>query len=170
LEELGVDLDGDWDPEKHDQQMAGLYERIEGEAGDDDDSSEDEEEEEEVGSLSALKFETDVNLNQVERPIWENDIDINDIISEAEPEAMASSSSKKKKKKDKKKGKDAEDADTDGGKGVDVDMMDADLVNGEGEGGGDEEWDGTEEMRKRKLDEYMEELYKLEFNDMVCPL
>jgi len=30
-----------------------------------------------------------------------------------------------------------------------------------------EEWDGTDEMRKRKLDEYMEELYKLEFNDIV---
>jgi protein KRI1 len=27
LEELGVDLDADWDPEKHDQQMASLYER-----------------------------------------------------------------------------------------------------------------------------------------------
>jgi protein KRI1 len=29
------------------------------------------------------------------------------------------------------------------------------------------EWDGTEEMRKRVLDQYMEELYELEFNDMV---
>lgn len=31
----------------------------------------------------------------------------------------------------------------------------------------EEEWDGTEEMRKRKLDEYMDELYGLEFNDIV---
>jgi hypothetical protein len=44
--------------------------------------------------------------------------------------------------------------------------MDADLDTSKQEGG--EEWDGSEEMRKRKLDEYMEELYKLEFNDLVC--
>ena len=31
----------------------------------------------------------------------------------------------------------------------------------------DEEWDGTEEMRKRKLAEYMDEVYGLEFNDVV---
>lgn len=31
----------------------------------------------------------------------------------------------------------------------------------------DEEWDGTEEMRKKKLDEYMDELYGMEFNDIV---
>lgn len=31
----------------------------------------------------------------------------------------------------------------------------------------DEEWDGSEEMRKRKLDEYMNELYGMEFNDIV---
>jgi protein KRI1 len=30
------------------------------------------------------------------------------------------------------------------------------------------EWDGTEEMRKHVLDQYMEELYELEFNDMVA--
>ena len=28
----------------------------------------------------------------------------------------------------------------------------------------------AEEMRKKKLDEYMDELYNLEFNDMVCPI
>ncbi|KAJ3525200.1 hypothetical protein NM688_g8440 [Phlebia brevispora] len=31
-----------------------------------------------------------------------------------------------------------------------------------------EEWDGTEEMRKRKLEEYMDEVYGLEFNDIVA--
>ncbi|KAG1878816.1 KRI1-like family C-terminal-domain-containing protein [Suillus subluteus] len=41
--------------------------------------------------------------------------------------------------------------------GVDINTMDAD-VNGT----------GTEEMRKRKLDEYMNEVYELDFNDMVA--
>jgi len=42
--------------------------------------------------------------------------------------------------------------------------MDADVEQPEMD---DEEWDGTEEMRKRKLDEYMDEIYGLDFNDMV---
>jgi len=140
LEELGVDIDADWDPEKHDQQMAGLYEHGETNAKEDTDNSED-------------------DGGEIERPTWEDDIDIGDIIPASEP-----SSSKKKKKKDKKKGKEAEDEQ--GEEGVDVDTMDADLVYGN-DVGADEEWDGTEDMRKRKLDEYMEELYKLEFNDMI---
>jgi protein KRI1 len=32
----------------------------------------------------------------------------------------------------------------------------------------EEEWDGTEEMRKRVLEKYMDEMYDLDFNDMVC--
>jgi len=40
-----------------------------------------------------------------------------------------------------------------------VDRMDADV---------DEGWDGTEEMRKGMLDQYMDEIYGLDFNDMVC--
>ena len=32
----------------------------------------------------------------------------------------------------------------------------------------DEEWDGSEEMRKRKIAEYMDDVYGLEFNDVVC--
>lgn len=51
--------------------------------------------------------------------------------------------------------------------GVDVDAMDADAAPSQSLGFDDEEWDGTEEMRKRKLDEYMNELYGLEFNDIV---
>ncbi|KAG9080925.1 hypothetical protein FRC06_005997 [Ceratobasidium sp. 370] len=31
----------------------------------------------------------------------------------------------------------------------------------------EEEWDGTEEMRKQKLDEHMDQIYDLDFNDMV---
>jgi hypothetical protein len=49
--------------------------------------------------------------------------------------------------------------------GVDIDDMDAD-VTGE-DYGEEEEWDGTEEMRKKKIQEYMDEVYGLDFNDMV---
>lgn len=66
---------------------------------------------------------------------------------------------KKKEKKEKKKKKTGDEG------GVDVDFMDADVDRGEGE---EEEWDGTEEMRKRKLDEYMDEIYGLDFNDLVA--
>lgn len=44
LEEAGVDLDGDWDPEEHDQQMAGLYARQDKSAGSDGDDGDDEDE------------------------------------------------------------------------------------------------------------------------------
>jgi protein KRI1 len=114
-----LDLEGDWDPNAHDQQMAGLY-------GDDSNGDD-------------------------EKPQWDDDIDIADINPEKE------SISKKKKKK--KKAKEADDAD----EGVDVDAMDADVERMDD----DEEWDGTEEMRKRKLNEYMDEIYGLDFNDMV---
>lgn len=83
---------------------------------------------------------------------------------------MEASSSETKTKKKKKKEKKKEKKEKNDGEGVDVEMMDADLQKEGQEGDADadaEEWDGTEEMRKRKLDEYMEELYKLEFNDMV---
>lgn len=92
-----------------------------------------------------------------DKPQWDDDIDIGDIVSEEEQEQV----SKKQKKKKKKKGKEEEE---DGG--VDVDAMDADVEHD----GDDEEWDGTEEMRKRKLDEYMDEIYGLDFNDIVRSL
>jgi protein KRI1 len=41
--------------------------------------------------------------------------------------------------------------------------MDADISRTE-----EEEWDGSEEMRKRKVQEYMDEVYGMDFNDMVC--
>ena len=47
--------------------------------------------------------------------------------------------------------------------GVDVDAMDAEVPQEEDQ----EEWDGTEEMRKRKAQEYMDEVYGMDFNDMV---
>ncbi|THV06167.1 hypothetical protein K435DRAFT_849267 [Dendrothele bispora CBS 962.96] len=120
LQEL--DLDGDWDPEKHDEQMFGLY----GE---------------------------DADYNDDEKPTWDDDIDIGDIVPDENPET-----SSKKEKKKKKKDKDVSQDD-----GVDVDDMDADVQRMDD----DEEWDGTEEMRKRKMEEYMDEIYGLDFNDMV---
>lgn len=93
----------------------------------------------------------DQEFDENEKPVWDDDIDIADIVPDAEERRV----SKKKQKKEKEKEK-SED-------GVDIDDMDADVdkfVN-------DEEWDGTEEMRKRKLDEYMDEIYGLDFNDIV---
>ncbi|KAJ8595431.1 hypothetical protein M405DRAFT_878190 [Rhizopogon salebrosus TDB-379] len=125
-----IDLDADWDPEAHDKQMTGLYG-----AGDDSD------------------------IDQ-EKPVWEDDIDVDDIMPSQPAESSSSSSKKKKQKKKKNKDKANEDEG-----GVDIDAMDADV---EPTYDDEEEWDGTEEMRKRKLDEYMDEVYGLEFNDMVA--
>lgn len=52
--------------------------------------------------------------------------------------------------------------------GIDESQMDADAIP---EGGMDweQEWDGTEESRKKLWDKYMDEVYELEFNDMVGP-
>ncbi|PCH35775.1 hypothetical protein WOLCODRAFT_126307 [Wolfiporia cocos MD-104 SS10] len=126
-----LDLDGDWDANAYDRQMAELYEKEESADIDDD-----------------------------EKPQWDDDINIDDIVP-PEPEHEAAESKKKKKKKKKK---DVEEGGIDEG-GVDVDEMDAEVQQYKGDD--DEEWDGTEEMRKRKLDEYMDEVYGLEFNDMV---
>ncbi|KAJ7440717.1 KRI1-like family C-terminal-domain-containing protein [Mycena galericulata] len=89
-----------------------------------------------------------------EKPTWGDDVDIADIV----PEPSTSKAEKKKKKKKKKCADEEEDV------GVDIDAMD---VNAIPAGGDDDEWDGTEEMRKRKLDEWMDEVYALDFNDIV---
>ncbi|KAF7428854.1 hypothetical protein PC9H_008086 [Pleurotus ostreatus] len=128
LQEL--DLEGEWDPDAHDRQMAGIY----GEGDDEWDA---------------------------EKPHWDDDIDIGDIPLDDQPEA-STSQQKKKKKKGKKKDADVDDDAID--EGVPMDLMDADVKQEE------EEWDGTEEMRKKKLDEYMDEIYGLEFNDLVGDL
>ncbi|PBK77884.1 hypothetical protein ARMSODRAFT_924095 [Armillaria solidipes] len=98
-------------------------------------------------------YGADEEVEDVDKPVWNDDIDIGDIVVSDDEQK----SNKKKKKKKKKKGIEEEDAG-----GVDADAMDADMEHE------DEEWDGTEEMRKKKLDEYMNELYELDFNDMVC--
>jgi hypothetical protein len=86
----------------------------------------------------------------VEKPHWDDDIDSDEILPTTEPKSQ-----KKKKKKRK-----ADEIDLDG---VDVDAMDAEVPKKLEE----EEWDGTEEMRKRKVQEYMDEVYGMDFNDMV---
>ncbi|KAH9963018.1 KRI1-like family C-terminal-domain-containing protein [Russula compacta] len=133
-----LDLDGDWDAEAHDQQMAAVLAEIDG-VGDGRDD---------------------------EKPMWEDDIDVDDIIppsgNEA-PRASAAKERKKAKKKERKKRMREDDASA-----VDVDEMDADAPKDGGSTWDGMEWDGTEEMRKRVLDQYMEELYGLEFNDMVA--
>ncbi|KAF8331256.1 Krr1-domain-containing protein [Amanita rubescens] len=97
-----------------------------------------------------------------EKPMWEDDIDIGDIHISGDEQPNIIDDSKKDKKKKKKKKDDDEDHMDEGG--VDIDEMDADVVRDDDE----EEWDGTEEMRKRKLKEYMGELDALDFNDVVA--
>lgn len=94
-----------------------------------------------------------------EKPQWDDDIDIDDIIPREE-EGLQTRGGKAKKSKKKKKKENGDEIDD----GVDVEEMDANVVHLRAD---DEEWDGTEEMRKRKLEEYMDEAYGLEFNDMV---
>jgi protein KRI1 len=106
--------------------------------------------------MASLYDHTDEEGVDDEKPQWEDDINIDDIAPQKEGETK-----RKKKKKKKNRDKDEELL----GDGVDVDEMDADVERVVD----DEEWDGTEEMRKRKLDEYMDDVYGLDFNDMVIP-
>jgi protein KRI1 len=138
------DLEGEWDPEKHDRQMAELFDR-DAEVGEDDDAW-------------AGEFGDDGELDSDGKPKWDDDIDIGGIALPDDAlhgDSRKSKKEKKKKKKKKKKG----DEDEDGA--VDIDAIDAEHQQS------DEEWDGTEEMRKRKLNEYMDEVYGLDFNDIV---
>ncbi|KAH8115288.1 KRI1-like family C-terminal-domain-containing protein [Phellopilus nigrolimitatus] len=128
-----LDLDGDWDPDAHDKQMVGIYGRED--AGEFDDEGID-----------------------LEKPTWDDDIDIADIIHEEENEAGPSSLNKKKKK-DKKKRKGGDDDEDDG---VDVDIMDADF-----------EFANTgisSKLSRKGLGAHMDDVYGLEFNDIVGDL
>ncbi|KAF8802648.1 Krr1-domain-containing protein, partial [Phlegmacium glaucopus] len=145
-----LDLEGDWDPEKHDLQMAGLFDRDTGFEEDDD--------------AWAGEFDDDVEFDQDGKPKWEDEIDIGDIAVPDDDAVVFDEGSgrRKEKKKEKRKKKKMGNEDEDEG-AVDIDAMDAD-AEPQQEG---EEWDGTEEMRKRKLNEYMDEVYGLDFNDIV---
>jgi protein KRI1 len=139
----GLDLEGDWDPENHDRQMAELFDEA-AEVVDDD----------------------DVELDQDGKPNWDDDIDIGDIALPDDDAVVFHGNSGKSKKEKKKKKKKKDDEDMDEG-AVDIDAMDADAEFRQDD---DEDWDGTEEMRKRKLNEYMDEVYGLDFNDIVSCL
>ncbi|KAI9568797.1 Krr1-domain-containing protein [Boletus coccyginus] len=133
-----LDLDADWDSSRHDALMADLY------GGDD-------------GIADG---------RDAEKPIWDDDININDIAP------LTKSKSKAELKRQRKKEKKNKNVDED--VGVDVNEMDADL--GAGADWGDEdddegEWRGTEEERKRKVDAYMDEVVnRLGFSGIVSLL
>lgn len=120
-----LDLDADWDPDAHDKQMDGLYGNELEEDGEED----------------------------LEKPTWDDDIDIADIVP---VESEGPSSSKKSKKK--KKGK---NEDKDGGVGVDIDEMDADTLSHQLAAA------KSSKVDKKVLDEAMDNVYGLEFNDIV---
>jgi protein KRI1 len=118
--------------------------------------------------MAAIQAETDglTAGRDDEKPTWDDDIDIGDIVPPQEDDVPHTTASRERKKEKKKEKKKRMKGDNDTG-GVDVDEMDAEAPK-EDSGKWDEvEWDGTEEMRKRVLDQYMSELYELEFNDMV---
>lgn len=132
-------MDGEWDATTHDLQMAAILVETDGAGANGDD----------------------------EKPTWDDDIDVDYIVPRSEDEGRHASTSldvKERKKAKKKEKKKARDVDEDG---VGVDEMDADALTDGGNRWDEVEWDGTEEMRKRVLDQYMEEVYELEFNDMV---
>ena len=133
-----LDLDGDWDADAYDQQMAAVLAETDGVGADGDDK----------------------------KPTWDDDIDIEDIVPPNRDDAHLSAAKERRKMKKKERKKRMREDETDA---VDVDEMDADAPEHSGTKLDEVEWDGTEEMRKRVLDQYMEELYELEFNDMVRP-
>lgn len=150
LQEL--DLEGEWDPNKHDAQMAALY---------DVDNDIPEEDVRQFAFLFLYPQLTGVSLQVDGKPVWNDDIDVSDLVPSEKK------SKKQKKKEERRKLKTAATAGDDDG--VDIDAMDADATREtfSGMDVDDEEWDGTEEMRRRKLDEYMDELYGMEFTDIV---
>jgi protein KRI1 len=133
-----LDLDGDWDANAYDQQMAAVLAETDSVGADGNDK----------------------------KPAWDDDIDIDDIVPPSRDDARSSAAKERKKAKKKERKKRLREDEVDA---VDVDEMDADELAHGGTRWDEVEWDGTEEMRKHVLDQYMEELYELEFNDMVRP-
>ncbi|EJD08084.1 uncharacterized protein FOMMEDRAFT_116527 [Fomitiporia mediterranea MF3/22] len=130
-----LDLEGDWDPEAHDKQMTGIYGEDDGDDG------------------------GEVDL---EKPTWDDNIDITDIVPaqpEAGPSSLSSTSKNKNKKKDKNKKSKAQDGDYAEDGGVDIDEMDADFIN--------TNLTSNSKVNPKELDEAMDDVYGLEFNDMV---
>ena len=112
----------------------------------------------------AALYGADIDLGDLEKPAWDDDINVDDIVpSESKSSKEELQKLKKKDKKKKKKEEDRLEED-----GIDVNAMDADAEEAGWELAEDEEWDGTEEMRKRKVEKYMDEVVnRLGFNDIV---
>ena len=80
-----------------------------------------------------------------EKPMWDDDIDIGNIVPLEEDSASMIKKERKEKKKEEKKAKDREKIVATSSDSVDLDEMDVDVEQPEMD---DEEWDETEEMRK----------------------
>lgn len=145
LKVLEDDIDEDWDPQKHESTMRRLYEDEEAYAVN-------------VSTLVCSRLEISFYTRQDDdKPHWDDDIEIDDIIGEGNAdEAMPN---KKRKRKEK------EAASQPGYGEIDEDLMDAEVAHSWDIE--EAQWDGTEESRKRLMDKYMDEVYGLEFNDMV---
>ncbi|KIM64022.1 hypothetical protein SCLCIDRAFT_1213853 [Scleroderma citrinum Foug A] len=113
----------------------------------------------------AALYGADIDLGDLEKPAWDDDINVDDIVpSESKSSKEELQKLKKKDKKKKKKEEDRLEED-----GIDVNAMDADAEEAGWELAEDEEWDGTEEMRKRKVEKYMDEVVnRLGFNDITA--
>lgn len=102
-------------------------------------------------------------VEDMEKPTWDDDINIDDILQDDTPKAGPSKLSKKEKKKLKKKQKKAKgdiddndnDDDDDGdGNGVDIDEMDADYVP-------------NDPRSREEITEALDSLNSLEFNSII---
>ncbi|KAK0566756.1 Kinetochore protein Spc24 [Tilletia horrida] len=169
-----LDLDGDFDPDTHDRAMSTAFnqsyyasgEGVEGEEDDFDAAGEDDD----------------------GKPVWDDDIDIDDILAQEKAyaaEAEATTKDKKSKKKEKKKAKNkqkalerqraeaGEEADDDAFKEEgDDDEMDVDRLPSSSMVKlpeiDEEELKGlSKEERKQKVQEMVDKFHELDYEDMI---
>ncbi|KAG8919491.1 hypothetical protein FRC00_011268, partial [Tulasnella sp. 408] len=150
-----LDLDGDFDPAEFDKQMAAIYEN---DALYEDENMEKPEWDDDDVIYGEAMDDAPEGSRQSDQVVHGHD-DHPAPLDQDNPEETESGKKKRKKKKKKKGGDVQQDA------GVDVNEMDAEVAQPEAD---DEEWDGTEEMRKRVLNKYLDDVYKLDFNDIVA--
>lgn len=173
----GLDLDEDYDPDSHAAKMASVFNsEFYGEVS--------------RGAcvclhaadLVALSLQDDAN----EKPVWDDDIDITDIVPAGkDDEAYApggeaydpteAGHSGKKSRAERKKEKKAKKKD----KGKQREVLDEEQLKYEDEGGAEPEaaFDPAEfddiadpEERKRKVEQVMDEYYKMDYEDVVGDL